>query len=251
MSQREEVIIISAAPSPPQLTGESMQRWQETLDLLGRVDLTHENKTRLRELLRLDELDASIALAREAQALAAQQGYRLVTTMPRERSPFSQVIGRNTHFLVANDVLTPAECKFLLGIQNMIQIESNALVVQEGETSRPATIADVAKHLQRKSDATLRRLFAELKGKYVLGCSTTGRGNHARKVWYVNPHIFFVGNRADINPTLKAMFADKIPAMPVHYMADRAQSRATNAKAARARRRGRPPKDPPVDQAQS
>lgn len=154
--------------------------------------------------------DDELHTANELQAKANARGMKLVPERKiKNKAKFVQIIQQNIMFLQQQKYLTNAEKVFLLDIAGCVGFLSNCLVHDiSAKDQMPLTQRELAAKIGRH-ETKISPLVNSLIEKGILARSESGLENNNAKSFslFVNPNIMFSGNKDEVNPTLKAMFA--------------------------------------------
>lgn len=126
----------------------------------------------------------------------------------KNRTRFVQLLQRNIEYLRQHNYLTSEEKVFLFDIQPFVGLNSNAIVNDPAKKEGvPVNISQLSKILAR-SRAMTSKVVNNLVDKGIICKAESGiEGNNTRTYsLFLNPHIFFCGDKDSVNETLKTMF---------------------------------------------
>lgn len=121
---------------------------------------------------------------------------------------FAQILQSNYEFLRERDYLTAKEKAFLIDIVSSIAFNSNCIVDDvKSKNPVPLNISGLAKKIGLTRANTSLSVNSLVKKGILAKVESGIEGNNAKAYsLFVNPHIIYAGDKANVNESLKAIF---------------------------------------------
>lgn len=159
-----------------------------------------------------DELEKAIDLISKA---TGKEHYIGTKRAPQSRVRFVQSMQENVGHLNKREYLTGREKIFLNDMVPYIAFSSNCIVLDiKAKNPVPANITEIANMIGSDRSNTSKVINSLVKKGILFKGESGIEGNNAKAyAIFVNPHIFYAGDKDNVNEALKVMFykAMKMP----------------------------------------
>lgn len=148
---------------------------------------------------------------KEIEKRAEDQGYMLIKKNDKNHATFTQNISDNIQIIVKHGYLTPHELAFLTSIQPLLEYQINAIMNKD--TNKFMTISEIAKYLGRDRSGVSRNVSKLLEKGILFEFVNVQeikqfKRNVSPRTLFVNPEIFYAGDRNKIDGTLATLVAE-------------------------------------------
>lgn len=159
-----------------------------------------------------DELEKAMDLISKA---TGKEHYIGTKRAPQSRVRFVQSMQENVGHLNKREYLTGREKIFLNDMVPYIAFSSNCIVLDiKAKNPVPANITEIANMIGSDRSNTSKVINSLVKKGILFKGESGIEGNNAKAyAIFVNPHIFYAGDKDNVNEALKVMFykAMKMP----------------------------------------
>lgn len=160
-----------------------------------------------------EEIEKAIALLSKA---TGKEHYIGTKRAPQSRVRFVQSMQENLGHLNKKEYLTGREKIFLNDIVPYIAFSSNCIVLDiKAKNPVPANITEIANMIGSDRSNTSKVINSLVKKGILFKGESGIEGNNAKAyAIFVNPHIYYAGDKDSVNEALKVMF-HKAMKMPI------------------------------------
>ncbi|MFB9758864.1 MarR family transcriptional regulator [Ectobacillus funiculus] len=160
-----------------------------------------------------DQLEKAMDLISQA---TGKEHYIGTKRAPQSRVRFVQFMQENLGHLNKREYLTGREKIFLNDMVPYIAFSSNCIVLDiKAKNPVPANITEIANMIGSDRSNTSKVINSLVKKGILFKGESGIEGNNAKAyAIFVNPHIFYAGDKENVNEALKVMF-HKAMKMPI------------------------------------
>src|SRR5690625_1389092 len=161
-----------------------------------------------------ESLEKGLEVIDEVEKQAEELGYIIIKKSNKNHSIFTQNISDNIEIIVRENYLRMNELGFLMSIQPLIEYQINAIMNKK--TNSFMTVSELAQYLNRDRTGVSRTISSLLEKGILFEFVNVQEikkfnRNVSSRTLFVNPELFYSGDRNKIDGTLATLVSEYDP----------------------------------------
>jgi len=161
-----------------------------------------------------ESMEKGLEVIDEVEKQAEELGYIIIKKSNKNHSIFTQNISDNIEIIVRENYLTMNELGFLMSIQPLIEYQINAIMNKK--TNSFMTVSELAQYLNRDRTGVSRTISSLLEKGILFEFVNVQEikkfnRNVSSRTLFVNPELFYSGDRNKIDGTLATLVSEYDP----------------------------------------